>query len=129
MLRALLLQILYSIRSERHLVEQLEYNLLEGAVVAQFLARVLGVAESAQLISPEHFSVDGTLLEAWASQKSERPLDDTDRDRPIYPDSTGLSFHGVRRTNATHRSVTDPDARMARKSNDTASILGDQRAS
>ena len=153
LLRALLLQILYSIRSERQLVEQLEYNLLfrwfvgldleasawqattftknrqrllEGAVAAQFLARVIGVAESSQLMSREHFSVDGTLLEAWASQKSVRPLDDDTRDRPVDPTNTGVSFHGERRTNATHGSVTDPDARMARKSNNTASILAYQ---
>jgi IS5 family transposase len=55
-----------------------------------------------------------------------RPLDDDDRDRPVDPGNTGVSFHGERRTNATHRSVTDPDARMARKSNNTASILGYQ---
>lgn len=153
LLRALLLQILYSIRSERQLVEQLEYNLLyrwfvgieleasawhattftknrqrllDGAVAGQFLARVIGLADASQLISREHFSVDGTLLEAWASQKSVRPIDDDERDRPVDPDNTGVSFHGERRTNATHRSVTDPDARMARKSNNTASILGYQ---
>ena len=153
LLRALLLQVLYSIRSERQLVEQLEYNLLyrwfvgldleasawhattftknrqrllEGAIAGQFLARVVGLADASPLRSREHFSVDGTLLEAWASQKSVRPLDDDDRDRPVDPDNTGVSFHGERRTNATHRSVTDPDARMARKSNNTASILGDQ---
>ena len=153
LLRALLLQILYSIRSERQLVEQLEYNLLfrwfvgldleasawhattftknrqrllDGTVAAQFLARVIGVAEAAQLVSREHFSVDGTLLEAWASQKSVRPLDDDARDRPVDPTNTGVSFHGERRTNATHGSVTDPDARMARKSSNTASILAYQ---
>ena len=153
LLRALLLQVLYTIRSERQLVEQLEYNLLyrwfvgidleasawhattftknrqrllDGAVAGEFLARVVGLADAAQLISREHFSVDGTLREAWASQKSVRPLDDDDRDRPVDPDNTGVSFHGERRTNATHRSVTDPDARMARKSDTTASILGYQ---
>jgi transposase len=153
LLRALLLQVLYSIRSERQLVEHLEYNLLyrwfvgldleasawhattftknrqrllDGAIAGQFLARVVGVADASALISREHFSVDGTLLEAWASQKSVRPLDEDDRDRPVDPDNTGVSFHGERRTNATHRSVTDPDARMARKSNNTASILGYQ---
>lgn len=153
LLRALLLQVLYTIRSERQLVEQLEYNLLyrwfvgldleasawhattftknrqrllDGAVAGEFLARVVGLADAAQLISREHFSVDGTLLEAWASQKSVRPLDDDDRDRPVDPDNTGVSFHGERRTNATHRSVTDPDARLARKSHNTASILSYQ---
>ena len=153
LLRALLRQVLYSIRRERQLVEQLEYNLLyrwfvgldleasawhattftkhrqrllDGAIAGQFLARVVGLADASQLISREHFSVDGTLLEAWASQKSVRPLDEDDRDRPVDPDNTGVSFHGERRTNATPRSVTDPDARMARQSNNTASILGYQ---
>jgi transposase len=153
LLRALLLQVLYSIRSERQLVEQLEYNLLDrwfvgldleasawhatrftknrqrlldGAIASQFLARVRGIAEGAQLLSREHFSVDGTLLEAWARPKSVRPLDDEDRDRPVHPDKTGVRFHGERHTNTTHRSVTDPDARMARKSNNTALILGYQ---
>ena len=153
LLKALLLQILFSIRSERQLVEAVNYNLLyrwfvgldleasawhattftknrqrllDGAVAGEFLARVVGLADAAQLISREHFSVDGTLLEAWASQKSVRPLDDDDRDRPVDPDNTGVSFHGERRTNATHRSVTDPDARLARKSHNTASILGYQ---
>jgi transposase len=153
LLRALLLQVLYTIRSERQLVEPLEYNLLyrwfvgldleasswhattftknrqrllDGAIAGEFLARVIGLADASHLISREHFSVDGTLLEAWASQKSVRPLDDDDRDRPVDPDNTGVSFHGERRTHATHRSVTDPDARLARKSNNTASILGYQ---
>lgn len=144
---------LYSIRSERQLVEQLEYNLLyrwfvgldleasawhattftkkrrrllDGAIAGQFLARVVGLADASHLLSREHFSVDGTLLEAWVSQKRVRPLDDDDRDRPVDPDNTGVSVQGERRTNATHRSVTDPDARMARKSNNTASILGYQ---
>ncbi|MFN8858964.1 MAG: IS5 family transposase [Gemmatimonadaceae bacterium] len=152
LLRALLLQLLYSIRSERQLVEQLEYNLLyrwfvgldleaaawhattftknrqrllDGAIAAQFLARTVATAEQARLLSREHFSVDGTLLEAWASQKSVRPKDD-DSDRPVDPGNDGVSFHGEKRSNATHQSVTDPDARMARKSSNTASILADQ---
>lgn len=152
LLRALLLQLFYSIRSERQLIEQLEYNLLyrwfvgleleasawhpttfsknrqrllDGDIASHFLARVVAQAEGARLLSREHFSVDGTLLEAWASQKSVRPVDD-DSDRPIDPDNTGVSFHGERRSNQTHRSVTDPDARMARKSNNTASILAYQ---
>jgi hypothetical protein len=98
-------------------------RLLDGAIASQFLARVLGLAKSAQLLSREHFSVDDTLLEAWASQKSVRALDEDDLDRPVDPDNTGVSFRDERRTNATHGSVTDPDARMARKSNSTASIL------
>lgn len=152
LLRALLLQLLFAIRSERQLVEQLEYNLLyrwfvgldleaaawhattftknrqrllDGAIASQFLARTVATAEQARLLSREHFSVDGTLLEAWASQKSVRPVDD-ETDRPVDPGNTGVSFHGERRANATHRSVTDPDARMARKSHNTASILAYQ---
>ncbi len=120
LLRALLLQLLYSIRSERQLVEQLEYNLLyrwfvgldleavawhattftknrqrllDGDIAAQFLARTIATAEQARLLSCEHFSVDGTLLEAWASQKSVRPKDD-DSDRPVDPGNDGVSFHG-----------------------------------
>jgi transposase len=152
LLRALLLQLLYSIRSERQLVEQLEYNLLyrwfvgldleasawhattftknrqrllDGHIAAQCLARTVATAEQARLLSREHFSVDGTLLEAWASQKSVRPKDD-DSDRPVDPGNHGVSFHGEKRSNATHQSVTDPEARMARKSSHTASILAYQ---
>jgi IS5 family transposase len=152
LLRALLLQLLYSIRSERQLVEQLEYNLLyrwfvgldleasawhattftknrqrllDGDIAAQCLARTVATAEQARLLSREHFSVDGTLLEAWASQKSVRPKDD-ESDRPVDPGNHGVSFHGEKRSNPMHQSVTDPDARMARKSFNTASILAYQ---
>jgi transposase len=117
-LHALLLQLLYAIRSERQLVEQLEYHrlyrwfvgldreasawhattftknrrrLLDGTVAAQVLARVIGRAEAAQMGAREHGLVDGTLREAWASQKSVRPLDDDDRGRPVDPDNTGVS--------------------------------------
>lgn len=153
LLRALLLQVLYTIRSERQLVEQLEHNLLyrwfvgldleasawhattfsrnrqrvlDETGAGELLARVVELADTAQLISREHFSVDDTLPEAWASQKSVRPHDDDDRDRPEDPNNTGVSFHGERRTNATPRWVTDAGARMARKSHNTASILGYQ---
>lgn len=152
LLRALLLQILFTIRSERQLVEQLQYNLLyrwfvgldleteawhattftknrerlqDGGIAAAFMAGVLELAARHQLLSNDHFSVDGTLLEAWASQKSVRRKDASDQG-PIDPDNTGVDWHGERRTNATHASVTDPDARMARKSNHTASILAYQ---
>jgi transposase len=151
-LRALLLQLLYSIRSERQIVEQLEHNLLfrwfvgldleaaswhattftkkrqrllDGDIAAQCLARTVPSAEQTRLLSREHFSVDGTLLEAWASQKRVRPKDE-DSDRPVDPGNDGMSFHGEQRSNATHQSVTDPDARMARKSSNTASILAYQ---
>lgn len=142
LLRALLLQILYSIRSERMLMEQLQYNLLfrwfvglsmdeavwvatvftknrdrllEGEIAQQFFALVLEQARSADLLSDEHFSVDGTLIEAWASHKSFRR-----KDQPAPPsDDPGnptVNFHGEKRSNETHESTTDPDARLARKS-------------
>jgi len=153
LLRALLLQLFYSIRSERQLVEQLEYNLLfrwfvglelddaawhattftknrarllDGAVAANLLAGVVRTAEQHGLLSKEHFTVDGTLLEAWASQKSVQPKDgppDTSDGDPRNPD---VDFRGTRRSNATHASVTDPDARLARKSANTAAILAYQ---
>src|SRR5215831_2346797 len=143
LLRALLLQILYSIRSERMLMEQLEYNLLfrwfvglnmdepvwvstvfsknrdrllEGDIARKFFAEILELAAAAQLTSDEHFSVDGTLIEAWASQKS---FQAKDRSQPAPPDDPGnptISFRGEQRRNDTHESKTDPDARLARKS-------------
>ena len=142
LLRALLLQILYSIRSERLLMEQLNYNLLfrwfvglnadeavwdvtvytknrerllEASVAEEFFAQILAQARSADLISDEHFSVDGTLIEAWAGQKSFRRKDES----PAPPDDPGnptVDFHGEQRRNDTHESSTDPDARLARKS-------------
>lgn len=151
LLRALLLQILYTIRSERQLMEQLNYNLLfrwfvglnpddpvwvptvftknrdrllDGNIADAFLHGVLKAADGRGFLSHEHFTVDGTLLEAWASQKSFRPKDD-----PTPPPSDGdpknptVDFHGEPRSNATHASVTDPDARLARKSKGTASTL------
>jgi transposase len=149
LLRALLLQTLYTIRSERQLVEQLEYNLLfrwfvgldldasawhattftknrqrllEGDVARAFLAEVVGLARREGLLSSEHFTVDGTLLDAYASHKSV-PRNDDDTDAPIDPNNTGVNFHGEKRSNATHRSVSDPDTRLARKSSQTACIL------
>ncbi len=144
LLRALLLQVLYSIRSERLLVEQLDYNLLfrwfvglradepvwdhstfsknrdrllEGDIAAVFFDRVLGQAKSAGLTSDEHFSVDGTLVEAWASQKSFRRTDGNDDDNPDGAGrNAGRNFHGEKRSNDTHASTTDPEARMYRKS-------------
>jgi transposase len=152
LLRALLLQVLFTIRSERQLMEQLNYNLLfrwfvglnpddavwvptvfsknrdrliDGQIAEAFMAEVLKAADQRGLLSHEHFTVDGTLLEAWASHKSFRPKDD-----PSPPRSSGgqknpdVDFRREPRSNATHASVTDPDARLARKSNGTASILG-----
>jgi transposase len=141
LLRALLLQVLYTIRSERQLMEQLDYNilyrwfvglnlddavwvptvftknrdrLLGGHIADAFLTEVIAAAEERGLLSNEHFTVDGTLLEAWASHKSFRPKDDASSD----DDDTGnptVDFRNEKRSNATHRSVTDPDARLARK--------------
>lgn len=135
LLRALLLQALYSIRSERQLMEHLDYNLLyrwfvglaiddkvwnhasfsknrdrllKGDVASAFFKAVLGQARRKKLLSNEHFTVDGTRIEAWASHKSFRPKDDP-------PDGDGSDFHGQKRSNATHESTTDPDSRLARK--------------
>ncbi|HEX2238639.1 MAG TPA: IS5 family transposase [Gammaproteobacteria bacterium] len=143
LLRALLLQLLYSIRSERMLMEQLEYNLLfrwfvglnmdepvwvptvysknrerllEGDVAQQLFAQILEQARSNDLLSSEHFSVDGTLLEAWASQKSFQWKDKADQPPSDDPGNPTVDFHGEKRSNQTHQSTTDPDARLARKS-------------
>ena len=141
LLRALLLQIFYSIRSERLLMEQLEYNILfrwfvgltmDDAVWAPTVFtknrdRVLNdviagrffqhVVERAQpYMSDEHFTVDGTLIEAWASQKSFQKKGDP-------PDGDGRHFHGETRTNATHASTTDPDAKLYRKSSNAEARL------
>jgi transposase len=142
LLRALLLQGLYTVRSERLLMEQLQYNLLfrwfvglsmddpvwdattftknrdrllEGEIAAAFFAEVLADAKAAGLVSDEHFTVDGTLLEAWASQKSFRRRD-TPPDRPDDPGNPTVNFRGDARKNDTHHSTTDPDARLYKKS-------------
>jgi transposase len=142
LLRALLLQGFYTVRSERLLMEQLQYNLLfrwfvglsmddpvwdattftknrdrllEGEIAAAFFAEVLADAKTAGLVSDEHFTVDGTLLEAWASQKSFRRRD-TPPDRPDDPGNPTVNFRGDARTNDTHQSTTDPDARLYKKS-------------
>jgi transposase len=142
LLRALLLQVLYTIRSERMLMEQLEYNLLfrwfvglnmdeavwvptvftknrdrllEGDVAEKFFQLVLTQARVADLLSDEHFSVDGTLIEAWASHKSFQRKDQP-TPPPDDPGNPTVDFHGEKRSNDTHESTTDPDARLARKS-------------
>ena len=142
LLRALLLQVLYTVRSERMLMEQLEYNLLfrwfvglnmdeavwvptvftknrdrllEGDIAEKFFALVLDQARGAGLLSDEHFSVDGTLIEAWASQKSFQRKDQP-TPPPDDPGNPTVNFHGEKRSNDTHESTTDPDARLARKS-------------
>jgi transposase len=141
-LRATLLQILYSIRSERLLMEQLEYNilfrwfvglsmddpvwdhsvfsknrerLLNTDVAAAFFALVRQQAEEARLLSDEHFTVDGTLIEAWASLKSFRPKDGAEPPAAGSGRNPEADFHGQQRTNDTHESTTDPDARLYRK--------------
>ena len=143
LLRALLLQVLYTIRSERMLMEQLEYNLLfrwfigldmdetvwvptvfsknrdrllEGDIAEKFFAQVLEQARDAQLLSDEHFSVDGTLIEAWASQKSFQKKEGGESKAKDDPGNPTVDFHGEKRSNDTHESTTDPDARLARKS-------------
>jgi transposase len=150
LLRALLLQILYSIRSERQLMEQLDYNLLfrwfvglnlddrvwsattfsknrdrllAGDVAQAFFTQVKAAAEASGLLSAEHFTVDGTLLEAYASLKSfqprERPTPPSDND----PGNPTIDFRGQRRSNATHHSTTDPDSRLFRKADGQPSRL------
>jgi transposase len=141
LLRALLLQHLYSIRSERLLIEQLDYNLLfrwfvglgmdetiwdhstfsknrnrllAGDVATAFFEAVLTEARAHRLLSDEHFTVDGTLLEAWASHKSFRPKDG-DSEPPDDPSNPTVNFRGERRKNDTHQSTTDPDARLYKK--------------
>ena len=150
-MRALLLQVFYSIRSERQLCEQLRYNLLyrwfvgvalddpiwdhstfsknrdrllAHQVVEGFFAEVLRLADSRGLLSTEHFSVDGTLIQAWASQKSFRPKDGSDDQRPGGGGRNAQAdWKGQLRSNDTHESTTDPDARIYRKSHNTASML------
>jgi len=143
LLRAMLLQAFYSIRSERQLMERLEFDLLfrwfvglgiddaawdhsvfsknrdrllEGDIAAKFLSAVLAQPRVKRLLSTDHFSVDGTLIEAWASMKSFKPTDG-----PNEPPADGggrnqeTDFHGQRRSNETHASTTDPEARLYRK--------------
>jgi len=141
LLRALLLQAFHTIRSERQLVERLDFDLLfrwfvglgvddpvwdattftknrdrllGGEIATKFLAAVLAQPKVKALLSDEHFSVDGTLLEAWASTKSFRPRDGSGP--PPDPGRNGKQdFHGQKRSNETHASTTDPDARLYRK--------------
>ena len=142
LLRALLLQVLYTVRSERMLMEQLNYNLLfrwfvgmniddavwdvtvftknrqrllSAEIAKTFFAEVLAQTRSRDLLSSEHFTVDGTLIEAWASHKSFKRKDGSDQQPPDDPGNPTVDFHGERRSNATHQSTTDADARLARK--------------
>ena len=157
LLRALLLQAFYTIRSERQLMEQMDYNLLfrwfvglamdapiwdvtvftknrerllAGDIAAKFLSAVMGQPRVRVLLSDEHFSVDGTLIEAWSSMKSFKPKDAAepgDHDDDASPGAqekvqakpggrnAERDFHGEKRSNATHASSTDPDARLFKK--------------
>lgn len=149
LLRALLLQAFYSIRSERQLMEQMDYNLLfrwfaglsmdapiwdvtvftknrdrllAGDVASKFLAAVVAQARARNLLSDEHFSVDGTLLDAWASMKSFRPKDGGD-EPPGPGRNAERDFRGEKRSNQTHASTTDPEAKLYRKADGQPSRL------
>ena len=149
LLRALLLQAFYSIRSERQLMEQLDFNLLfrwfaglglddavwdatvfcknrdrllKAEISGKFLAGIVAHPKVRPLLSREHFSVDGTLIEAWASMKSFRRKDGSD-DEPGAGRNTERDFRGERRSNDTHESTTDPQARLYRKGNRKESRL------
>jgi IS5 family transposase len=142
-LRAQLLQMLYSVRSERLLMEEMDYNilfrwfvglnlddpvwdatvftknrdrLLEAEVAKEFLGRVVAHAREQGWMSDEHFTVDGTLLEAWASLKSFQRKDQGDSSPPDDPGNPTVDFHGEKRSNRTHESKSDPEAQLARKS-------------
>jgi transposase len=144
LLRAMLLQAVYSVRSERQLMERIEFDLLfrwfvgigiddpvwdhssfsknrdrllEGEVAAKFLAAVLSQPRVKRLLSSEHFSVDGTLIQAWASMKSFKPKQPPENDggRGSGGRNAPADFRGEKRSNDTHRSTTDPDARLYRK--------------
>src|SRR6478736_5363683 len=147
LLRAMLLQAVYSIRSARLLMERLEYDLLfrwfvdigiddpawdhsvfsknrdrllDGDIAAKFLGAILSQPKVKRLLSTDHFSVDGTLIEAWASMKSFKPKDGPRGDNGQPPSDSGgrnaeADFHGERRSNETHASTTDPDARLYKK--------------
>jgi transposase len=149
LLKATILMALFSVRSERAFCERLNYDLLFkwfldlpidakafdpttftknrqrllGAEIAdRFFAAVVGQAKLRRYVSSDHFSVDGTLLEAWASHKSFKPKDGSGP--PVAAGRNAeIDFHGHKRSNTTHQSTTDPEARLARKSNHTAARL------
>jgi transposase len=154
LLRALLLQMLYTVRSERMLIEQLDYNLLfrwfvgmsmnesvwhptvfaknrdrllEGEIAREFFEQVLKQARRQHLLSSEHFTVDGTMIEAWAGQKSFQPKNNDDVLKPPPPPAPGsnptVNYHGQKRSNETHESKTDPMARLYRKSHSAEAKL------
>ncbi len=151
LLRALLLQVLYTIRSERLLMEQLDYNLLvrwfvglnadeavwdptvfsknrdrllDGDVAQAFFTEVLALAREHHLLSDEHFTVDGTLLEAWAGHKSFKRKDAPPPEPPADAGNADVDFRGEPRSNATHESTTDPEARLFKKAKGQEAKLG-----
>lgn len=153
LMRALLLQVFYSVRSERQLMEQIRYNLLfrwfvglaiedavwdhsvfsknrdrllEHEVVESFFTEVMTLADRAGLLSKEHFSVDGTLIQAWASHKSFRPKDGGGGPSAGAGRNAEADWKGQRRSNQTHASTTDPDARLFRKGKSQPAILAYQ---
>jgi transposase len=142
LLKASLLMALYTVRSERLFCEQLDYNLLfrwfldmevaeasfdhstfsrnrarllQHDVAREFFTRVVAQARGLQLLSDEHFTVDGTLVEAWASLKSFKRKEQVPQPPPDDPGNPTVNFHGERRSNATHQSTTDPEAKLAKK--------------
>jgi transposase len=142
LLRAQLIQMLYSVRSERLLMEEIDYSLLfrwfvgmnmdeevwdvtvftknrdrllDGDVAREFLLQVVSQAKAQGLTSDEHFTVDGTLVEAWAGLKSFQPKEQKNAPPPDDPGNPTVNFHGQKRSNQTHESTTDRDARLARK--------------
>ena len=150
LLRALLLQVLYTIRSERQLMEQLDYNLLyrwfvgldmddvvwevtvftknrerllKSEVADGLFEQVLKQARAQQLLSADHFTVDGTLMEAWAGQKSFQRKDGKTPPPEDGGSNPTVNFHGEERRNDTHRSTTDPEARLFKKSRGSESKL------
>ena len=156
LLRALLLQLLYSVRSERMLMEQLSYNmlfrwfvglnmddevwnattfsknrerLLRGEIAEEFFSAVLDLARAKELLSDEHFTVDGTMIEGWASLKSFQPKEDSGNDSHDKPDDPGnptVNFHGQKRSNKTHQSSTDADLRLFKKTKGSEAKLAYQ---
>ena len=155
LLRAMLIQVFFSVRSERQLMEQVRYNLLyrwfiglaiddevwdhssfsknrdrllEHAVVESFFTEVMSLADKCALLSKEHFSVDGTLIQAWASHKSFIPKDggSDDANGGGGGRNAQANWKGKSRSNDTHASTTDPDARLFRKSHNTAAIMAFQ---
>jgi transposase len=142
LLKSMLLMALYTVRSERQFCEQLDYNLLfrwfldmdmvEDSFVptvfshnrdrliihdaaGEFLRAIVAQARKAKLMSADHFTVDGTLIESWASLKSFKRKGDDDEGPPDDPGNPTVDFHGEKRSNETHESTTDPDAKLARK--------------